>query len=94
METSAPSTTTLPKRAQVEEDQDPETRARAKEKTRGKTRVIPPAQGDLEQETVHPEDEEAIVLLPLAGPLLPPTGNKFEEPPQVARRIARYVPFI
>ena len=86
--------TTLPRRAQVGEDQDPETRARAKEKIKGRTRLVPTAQGDLEQEMVHQEDAKAIVLLPLAGPLLPPTGSKFEEPPRVAKRIARYVPFI
>ena len=94
MVTNARSPMIRPKRARVGVDRAPETRAKAREKIKGKTRVDPPAQGDLEQEMVHPEDEEAIVLLPLAGPLLPPTGNKFEEPPRVARRIARYVPFI
>ena len=75
-------------------DQDPVTRARAKEKTKGKTKVVPRAQGDLEQEMVHPEGEEATALRALVGPLLPPTGNKYEEPPRVAKRIARFAPSI
>ena len=94
METSAPSTMTRPRKALVGEDQDPATRARAKEKNEGKTRVVPQAQGDLEQEMVHPEDEEAIALRALVGQLLPPTGNKYEEPPRVAKRIAKFAPSI
>ena len=86
----APSPMTRPRRVQVEADLDPEKRGKVGVRVKGRTGTVPKAQGDLEAEMVHQEDGAEIVPLTIEGPLLPPTGNHFEEPHPVERRIAKY----
>ena len=89
MEINVPSTMTRPRKDQVEVDLALERRAKVEARVKERTGTVPKAQGDLVAEMVLQEEDVEIVPLTIVGLLLPPTGNHFEEPHPVERRIAK-----
>ena len=89
MEINVPSTMTRPRKDQVEDDLDLVKRGKAAARVEEKIGTVPKAQGDLVAEVVLQEEDVEIVPLTIVGLLLPPTGNHFEEPHPVERRIAK-----